>query len=714
MNLAQVLHEALPDAPPPKLDGVYPRVHPNLIVREHTDREGTMLRVIAPGGELLFRLNKLQFELLMLFDGQRSYEQVAQLFHEKTGLAVTAEQVKSFADSMDKGGFWYRTPQEQSILLCNKLMNDRHHHAHGASSSDLARLDLLFFDPDEYLAWIYSKVRFLYTPWFFVTSVVMLLIAIGLVSSRWSEIWSDSVAFYNLTEKGWYELGIFLLAFVLLGAVHETAHGMTVKHFGAHVHKMGFYLVYGVPALFCDVTEVYVYGSRWARIMTTFAGVWSEMIIVSIAAYLWWFTPRGSYVHDFCYMVILAGGVLVVMINWNPFSKLDGYFLFNEIFHFFDIKSQSTTFLIQWIRRHVFGLPAKVPTLKRLHQVGFAAYALLSGFYCYGMLLFFVRIAYKIGYKYSPTWAFLPATVLALMIFRSRIEKLLVFCKEVYVDRKALLRAHWRPIVAGLAVLGILICLPIMRDSTELQFVLQAKNRATVRAEVDGEVAEVLTNEGGRVFAGQPLIQLRNIQVEQSVAAAEMLYKTAQVGLSRAQLQPSLLGSAVPRFQQANTVRRTVLEREALLTSRAPISGIVLSPTLQDLRGSYVAAGTPLVEIADPSVLEARIFVPEADMRIAQGLTSAKLRAEGSLTGVSGKVISISPASQDPDASLYVASKYKGVELPNFYLLTVELDNRTETMHPGETGSAKLYGHRTPLIALMARPMVEAVARRLW
>ena len=80
MNLGQVLHEALPEAPPPSIEDVYPRVHPNLIAKEHTDREGTMVRVIPPGGELLFRLSKQQYELVKLFDGQRSYAQVAALF----------------------------------------------------------------------------------------------------------------------------------------------------------------------------------------------------------------------------------------------------------------------------------------------------------------------------------------------------------------------------------------------------------------------------------------------------------------------------------------------------------------------------------------------------------------------------------------------------------------------------------------------------------
>jgi len=714
MNLAQVLHEALPEAPPPNMRDVYPRVHPNLIAREHKDREGTMVRVIPPGGELLFRLTKPQYELVKLFDGQRSYAEVAQLFRQKNGIPVTEMQVKSFADSLDKGDFWYRTPQEQSILLCHKLMHDRHQHVHGAMSSDLARLDLLFFDPDNYLAWAYSKLKFMYTPWFFAVTLVMFLVSIGLLSARWDELWSDSVSYYNLTDKGWYELGIFFLAFVLLGAVHETAHGMTVKHFGAGVHKMGFYLVYGVPALFCDVTEVYVYGGRWARIMTTFAGVWSEMMLASVMTIVWWFTPRGTFLHDFCYTVILAGGILVVLINWNPFSKLDGYFLFNEIFHFFDIKSQSTTFLVAWIRKNVFRLPAKVPLLSTANQVAFAAYALLSGFYCYGMLLFFVRISYKVGYKYSPTWAFLPAAMLALFIFKSRIRKLFHFFKEVYVDKKPLLIAHSRPLMAGAVAVALLLGLPIFRESTEQRFILRPVTRALLRAEVPGEVAEVLADEGQTVTSGQAVVRLRNLEIDSAVARANMRSRVANVQLARAQLVPASLGSAMAQAREYDEEKRGAASQNAQLTVTAPISGIVLTPRVHDLTGSMVRAGTPLVEIGDVSTMEARIFIPEVDMDSVADLTRVSLRPEGFQRSVTGEIVSVSPAAENVDAGMVSHSKYKGMRLPVFYVITVRLPNDDGRLRPGTTGTVKLYGRRRPLIVTMLKPFAGAIARRLW
>ena len=54
---------------------------------------------------------------------------------------------------------------------------------------------------------------------------------------------------------------------------------------------------------------------------------------------------------------ILAGGILCVLVNWNPFAKMDGYMLFTEWFRIPDIKATSTKWLIAWIRVKVFHMP---------------------------------------------------------------------------------------------------------------------------------------------------------------------------------------------------------------------------------------------------------------------------------------------------------------------------------------------------------------------
>jgi GAF domain-containing protein len=73
-----------------------------------------------------YRFTKLQYELVQLFDGNRNYDEVAALFIRQTGVFVSAQEVREFADSMEKIEFWYKTPYEESVILCHELAEQRH------------------------------------------------------------------------------------------------------------------------------------------------------------------------------------------------------------------------------------------------------------------------------------------------------------------------------------------------------------------------------------------------------------------------------------------------------------------------------------------------------------------------------------------------------------------------------------------------------------
>src|SRR5262249_46210797 len=349
----------------------------------------------------------------------------------------------------------------------------------------------------------------------------------------------------------------------------------------------------------------------------------------------------------------------------------------------------------------------------RRRQVGFAVYALLSGFYCYGMLLFFVRIAYKIALKYSPTWAFLPAFILFLFIFRSRIKKLIAFFKEVYVDKKPLLRAHWRTAAAVAAALLVVLLLPIFQEGTEQPFVLRPVSRAMLHAESAGEVSQVNVREGQHVAAGLTVAVLRNFTLESRRAYADSQLRLADYKLMQSQMRNEV---SMPAMQAANQFREERSAADAQLKRLAvvaPISGTVVTAHPEELEGRFVEEGTELLEVADESAMEARVFIPEAELKHIQNLREANLRPEGHWRSMPATIVSLSPDAYEVDAGLLTTSKYKGVKPPKYYLLIVRVAN-DGTLRSGMTGKVKLFGERRSALAIVLDPILSAVARRIW
>ena len=73
----------------------------------------------------------------------------------------------------------------------------------------------------------------------------------------------DSFAFYNFTAKEHtQDLVEFWFLFGAMAFFHETAHGLTCKHFGARVEKMQFLLMYFAPTFVCDARRSGLWAAR--------------------------------------------------------------------------------------------------------------------------------------------------------------------------------------------------------------------------------------------------------------------------------------------------------------------------------------------------------------------------------------------------------------------------------------------------------------------
>ena len=124
--------------------------------------------------------------------------------------------------------------------------------------------------------------------------------------------------FFTFADQTWLDVAVFWGITLVLSAVHETAHGVTCRHFGGRVSSMGFALIYLTPAFFTDTTEGVVLCPPFERVLISVAGVWSELYLCSVATVIWWGTPPATPVHDFAYVVVLMTGIATLLINWNP------------------------------------------------------------------------------------------------------------------------------------------------------------------------------------------------------------------------------------------------------------------------------------------------------------------------------------------------------------------------------------------------------------
>ena len=717
MNLTEVLNVALPELPAQNGRLRHPRLHPKLVAREQIEGGQPLVNCVISGRSQLFRFPTFQWQLLQLFDGERSFEEISELYFEQTGTRFEAAEIEKMAADLDAAEFWYKAPTEANTTLQQKLQDDRLQKKEKKSKyGDVSHLQFSAWDPDLYLEWAHHYFAFLYTWWFTALTVLGFVFMSYVFVSRWNEIGQDTLLFYTFTQKSFYDGVLFWLLACLVLFFHETAHGLTCKHYGGHVHKMGFHLIYFTPAFFTDVVEVWVYGGKAERLVTIIAGAWAELLICAIATPIWWATPYGTWVHDVAYYLILITGLGVLFFNYNPLIKLDGYYFLTELLEIPDLKEDSTAYLSGLVKKYLWRLPVEVPYVPKRRRPWYLLYAVASGIYSYSLLTFFARFVGNVFHHFTPTWAFLPAWLVGLRLFKSRIQTLGKFMKTLYLDKKESVRTWFtfrRRIAVG-AALALVLAFPWAHESVSGRFILEPAQVAVIRASVPGTVMAVNADEGSFISAGQTILTLRNLQLESETGKVAADLHSATAAAVQAQLRYADFAPAEREREQLGERSQLLQAQLERLNVRSPIRGIVLTPRLADRVGSFVPEGTELAAIGRIDQVRARIFVPEYELhKVAQG-AAARLHLDSFFGSRSAMVSEIAPTSAEIAPGLIHETQYKGIRPPSFYVATIVVDNTNRELRPGMAGTARIFSTRQSLARIGWNMIANALERKIW
>lgn len=716
MNILEALDAALPEIPAKSARQSLPKLDPHVIAKEHIEQGVRTVLAKMPGSDSFVRLTPEQWMLLELFDGQQTYAELSALIQQKSGVPFTEDDVREFVSFLaDETDLLYRAPLEKSITLRQKL-GAHHHKRKRFGVADITDITLHRWpNADDYLTRLKPYVEFVYTPWFTLLTLACFGLMVWMWAGKFNEIWSDSFRFYNFTEKSAWDLLEFWFLFGAMAFVHESAHGMTCKHFGANVEKMEFLLMYFAPTFVCDVTQIWIVGDRKARLCSIIAGIWADLIICFFATAIWWTTAPGLWSHDFAYKVIMVSGIGVTLLNLNPLIKLDGYYMFSEIIGEVDLKERSTLYVSQWVRRHLFFLPVEIEYVPRRRRVLYIVYAVLSGMYGYLLIAAVALFLYNVLRSFSPEYAWAPTLLVALLLFRSRIRKLVRFMKEVYLDKKDRVRGWFTPVrLAVCCAIGFAILFtPLWPNFVVGRFLLEPARRAMIRAQVPGVVEQVLVSEGERVAPGMTLVRLRSVELEAEATQANTRFRESSARALSAELRYADFGSAERKREEADEQRRVLADELKKLELTSPITGVVVSPRVQDLTGNYVNTGAEVAVVADVDTMTARIYIPEFAVRDVRLGTEVRLQVPSRVAPISGVLASIDPLSSQIDPALAETSQLSGIVAAPSYVGFVKVRN-DGSLHDGMTGTAKLFVRRRSLANMAVRFTRDLFESRFW
>jgi len=723
MNLSEALDAALPELPRTRLATRFaPRLDPEVVVREDILDGMRSISILQRSSSSFSRLSPEQWDLLQLFDGERSYAEIADAAVAKTGADYTEGDLREFAEGIEQCGFWYKSPQEKNLAMSEKLATHRCRRSHGGAS--LAHISFSAWDPDRYLSALDRRIgKYLYSGWFTAIAVLLFIFEGSVFAVKWSTFGPDVHRYYQFTEKSGSDLLEFWLLFFFLGFLHETAHGLTCKHFGGQVHSMGFLLLYLTPAFFCDITEVWVSATRGQRLAAIIAGIWTELVVCGFATVVWTNTLPGQWQHDVAYKVMLLTGVAVIVLNVNPLLKLDGYYFLTEWLRIPDLKERSTGFVSASVQKHIFRMPVEIPmvSVKRLPLM--VLYAVASGAYSYFVLFSVLRLAYNIFFHFIAELALVPVAALAFAMFRSRLRTLLEFLsKWVRTQRDAgRLRLGPMKLLLAAAAIAILV-IPIWRDREDAYYVIEPAQEAIIHATMPGRITAVYVREGQLVQAGQVLATAASLDESSATGESRALLASSQQHLFQTEISHTAVGEA--RMEAEGAARRNslALEQRQRLSFAAPFAGTIVSASPESLVNQTTGAGEPLLTIADTASLKARVFLPEPKMAHIHPGDEVIFEVPASFRHFRTTLGSTDGPATELPAGVIESQQFSGTKLASFYTGVVPLGgideggdrNARADLRLGMSGRAKVFGIRRSLLSRILTVAANLLRTHFW
>lgn len=539
-----------------------------------------------------FHLRDEEYAILQAIKKRASMSSVLGAFRQKfPGQAIDAEQVRLFLAGLYRNGLVTVERSGQGDALWGRREQTRRR-AWLSALPGLLAIRFRGIDPTSLLRAAYDLLWWVFSPAALTAGVLCIFGALAIVVTRFDQI----VASLPAAESffGTREIVLFFAAMGLIKVLHEIGHGLTCLRLGGECHEMGVMLLVFAPCLYCDVSDSWLFESKWRRIAVAAAGIVVELMLAALATFAWALSEPGLF-HAFCINIMLICSVNTLLFNGNPLLRYDGYFVLSDLVEVPNLAAEARAA----VSRLILGRDGANPPFDRgeLSLLAFGIASALYRVFVTGAIIWFCL-------KMLTPWGLAPFGYLlgAMCLVGLVASPVAALGRAAVAPRPRRGRA-----LLGLAVIGGATALALfvpLPHRIEVPAILRPQEATAIFLPVGGEIVET-TAAGTTVERGEVIGRLRDASLDADVAQLEtrLAELRAQIDVLRSRrLADPALAAHLPATQEAaDAAERQLAQRikdRAELTVVSPRPGIVLPPPMRltsDAEDQLATwSGTPL------------------------------------------------------------------------------------------------------------------------
>jgi len=616
------------------------RKRPDLAARRHRYQGRLYWVVKDPVGLQYYRFEEEEYAILQMLDGRSSLDEIAQQFERDfPPQTIRTEELQQFIGMLHRSGLVITDAAGQGKQLV-KRRDERKKQERLATLTNILSMRFKGVDPERFFNFIYPYVRWFFSVPAMICCCILALSALTLVLVQFDTFQTRLPSFQSFFQaQNWLWLGITLCITKIL---HELGHGLSCKHFGGECHEIGVMFLVLTPCLYCNVSDSWMLPNRWHRAAIGAAGMYVEVVLASIATFIWWFTEPGP-LNWTCLNVMFISSVSTIMFNANPLLRYDGYYILSDILEIPNLRQKASTILNRKLGKWLLGLEEpEDPFLPKRKQWLFALYTVASAIYRWVVTLSILYFLNKVFEPYG--LKILGQMIAAGALYGLLIQPLWNVYKFFRVPGRLgkVKRGRMYASIALIILLVAAIGFIPFPSHVYCPLEIQARGAESVYVLVDGILEELYVRPGDKVEPGQKLAQLRNIDVDLAIAdlaGKQAAYKAELDGLMRIGIADrratARIGATAEALASVGEQLKKAIDDKQKLTFTAPIAGTVLPPPLvqkqpdetphlatwsgspfdRENRGALLIRGAKLCQIGEPNRLEARLIIDQNDSR---------------------------------------------------------------------------------------------------
>ena len=665
-----------------------------------------------------FLFSGQEIELLKLFDGRRTDEEIQQAWQKKyRTAALSLDQVKAFGNRLINDNLVSSEEFGYGQLLYNNQEAKRTNWAKNLLLSPLA-IRFRGINPRSILDNFFWLGWLLFHP---VVVVLVMLCAAGVMVFALGHL--DHLASRIPTISQFLSTQSLISLVVLLSIVkvlHELGHAMACRRCGGECFEIGLILLAFIPTLYCNVTDAWTFPERWKRLLVSFGGIYIEIILATIALIIWMLTGP-SFLNAMMFNVVLLCSVNTLLVNGNPLLRYDGYYLLSDL-----MEEPNLNFKAQQAFKYQWGSWFRIPKRSQTFPFWILCYSFLSFFYRWFVVGSIVVMVYlylrSLGLRVVGQYVmiFLAAGILARPIMSQTFNRKKT--PNSQWGRFSISRSAFPITLFGLLI-GLFFFLPIP-SHVRCNLLVESDEPTIIYAPFSGKLTYI-KSEYEPVKEGQLVAKIESKEISEQRREVNNKLKRAQNNLEKLNLRVNespLIAAQIAVMQKnvesSQRELRLLEAKQAKLTVNAPIDGVVFpvlarkqtyaddgankwqgKPTDASNLNCFVTRGEELFSIENRDRKSVTLFVGEREVDyVKPGQEIRMLFTQDSGETFAGVVKEIYEVdinlNQDLARDLGVetyqdaAGQIKSTQTP--YRVTVEADVIPQHAYAGSSGRARI------------------------